>query len=83
MAGHVFDPDELAALARRAALALGLEVFGGDALVTGHRAPRQEALLVIDVNAWPSFALFRDEAAGEIAGYLAQRVAGQLGPSRS
>ena len=81
--GHVFDPDELAALARRAALALGLEVFGGDALVTGRPVPWQEALLVIDVNAWPSFALFRDEAAGEIAGYLAQRVAGQLGPSRS
>jgi glutathione synthase/RimK-type ligase-like ATP-grasp enzyme len=83
LAGHVFDPDHLAGLARQAALTLGLEVFGGDALVTGRPVPGQETLLVIDVNAWPSFALFRDEAAGEIAGYLAQRVAGRLGPSRS
>ncbi len=66
--GHSFDPETLASLARRAAGALGLEVFGGDAIVTiGGR------LVLIDLNAWPSFALYRDEAATEIAAYLGPR----------
>jgi hypothetical protein len=73
--GHVFDADALAALAWHAADALGLEVFGGDAIVT----PRG-ALLLIDLNAWPSFALYRDEAAPEIAAHLEARF---LDPRRS
>jgi hypothetical protein len=66
--GHPFDPPGLARLTRKAAAVLGLEVFGGDAIVRpdGH-------LTLIDLNAWPSFALYRDEAAAEIAGYLARR----------
>ena len=32
-------------------------------------------IFVIDVNAWPSFSLFRDEAAGHIAAQLAARAA--------
>jgi hypothetical protein len=63
--GYPFDPRALADLTRRAAAVLGLEVFGGDAIVT----PRGD-LILIDLNAWPSFALFRDEAAAEIATYL-------------
>ena len=74
-AGHPFDPGRLAALARRAAAALGLEVFGGDAIAT-----RDGRLVVIDLNAWPSFALYRDEAAAEIAAHLAARFTG--GPAR-
>ena len=66
--GYPFDPRALADHARRAATALGLEVFGGDAIVT----PRGPVLL-IDLNAWPSFALYRDEAAAEIASYLEDR----------
>jgi hypothetical protein len=66
--GYPFDPRALADHARRAATALGLEVFGGDAIVT----PRGPVLL-IDLNAWPSFALYRDEAAPEIASYLEDR----------
>ena len=65
---YPFDPQALAAHARRAATALGLEVFGGDAIVT----PGGQVLL-IDLNAWPSFALYRDEAAAEIASYLEDR----------
>ncbi|MGE5413227.1 MAG: CDP-alcohol phosphatidyltransferase family protein, partial [Syntrophomonadaceae bacterium] len=69
VAGHSFDPAALRDIACRAAEALELEVWGGDAIVT----PRGE-IFVIDVNAWPSFALFRDEAAGHIAARLAARL---------
>jgi hypothetical protein len=66
--GYPFDPQALIDLARRGADALGLEVFGGDAIVT----PTGD-LVLIDLNAWPSFALFRDEAAVKIAAYLEYR----------
>jgi glutathione synthase/RimK-type ligase-like ATP-grasp enzyme len=68
LAGHRFDPDTLAAIARRAAAVLGLEIFGGDAI-----ARPDGTLSLIDLNAWPSFALYRDEAAERIAGYLDAR----------
>ena len=66
LAGHRFDQDALASLAWRAAAAIGLEVYGGDAIAT-----EAGTLVVIDLNAWPSFALYRDEAAEQIASYLA------------
>jgi phosphatidylglycerophosphate synthase len=68
-AAHPFDPAALQGIACRAAHALGLDVWGGDAIVT----PEGE-IFVIDVNAWPSFALFREEAAGHIAGRIAARL---------
>ncbi len=68
LAGHAFDPGGLTALARRAAEAVGLEVYGGDAIVGADGAP-----VLIDLNAWPSFALYRDEASERIAAYLAAR----------
>ena len=75
--GHPFDPRDLSTLANRAAVALGLEVFGGDAIATP--AGR---LVVIDLNAWPSFALYRDEAAERIATHLETRFgARDLGSS--
>jgi hypothetical protein len=64
----VFDERALARLVRRAAAALGLEVYGGDCIVT----PAGE-LVLIDLNAWPSFALYREEAASAIAAYLSVR----------
>ncbi len=69
VSGHAFDEPALREIACRAADALGLEVWGGDAIVT----PPGE-IFVIDVNAWPSFALFRDEAADHIAAHLAARL---------
>jgi len=66
LAGHRFDPDALARLAEAGAAALGLEVYGGDAIATAGGG-----LVLLDVNAWPSFALYRDEASAVIAGYLA------------
>jgi hypothetical protein len=68
-AGHPFDEGSLRDIACRAAGALGLEVWGGDAIVTAGGE-----ILVIDVNAWPSFALYRDEAADRIAAHLASRL---------
>jgi glutathione synthase/RimK-type ligase-like ATP-grasp enzyme len=51
----------LAHAAAQAAAALGLEVWGGDAVVNGDR------FSIIDFNDWPSFARVRDEAARAIA----------------
>ncbi|HEX7252545.1 MAG TPA: hypothetical protein VF376_06660 [Thermoanaerobaculia bacterium] len=67
---HAFDPNELVDAVCRGASALGLEVFGGDAIV---RADGR--ILLIDLNAWPSFALYRQVAAERIAGHLAERFA--------
>ncbi len=66
--GHPFDPKELAVAVSLAAASLGLEVFGGDAIAT-----RDGRLFIIDLNAWPSFALYRDVASEQIASYLAAR----------
>ena len=71
IAGHRFDESALARVVRRAAMALGLDVYGGDAIVT----PMGDIVL-LDVNAWPSFALYRDEAAERIAAHLVRRCAG-------
>jgi hypothetical protein len=66
-----FDTHALARLVRRAAAALGLEIYGGDCIVTA-----SGEIVLIDLNAWPSFALFREEAASAIAVYLSVRFAG-------
>ena len=71
--GHPFDPNDLASAASRAAAALGLEVYGGDAIAT-----RDGRVVVIDLNAWPSFALYRDVASERIASYLAARFTGHV-----
>jgi hypothetical protein len=71
VAGHPFDQHGLSRLVRRAATALGLEVYGGDVIATA-----TGDLVLLDLNAWPSFALYRDEAAAVIAAYLAIRFRG-------
>jgi hypothetical protein len=71
LAGHPFDAHRLARLVCRAAAALGLEVYGGDAIV-----PETGELVLLDLNAWPSFALYRDEASAAIAAYLTERFRG-------
>jgi hypothetical protein len=72
LAGYPLDQRQLARLVRRAASALGLEVYGGDAIATA-----TGELVLLDVNAWPSFALYRDEASAAIASYLALRFSGE------
>lgn len=61
--------DRLKALAMEAATLLGLEVFGGDVAF-----PQPDRPVLIDLNDWPSFAPFRDEAAAAIAAYVLDRV---------
>ena len=68
MVGHRFDAARLRDVARRAAAALGVEIFGGDAIIRPDGEP-----VIVDLNAWPSYALFREEAAQAIADHLALR----------
>ena len=67
---YAFDAATLARTVRQAATALGLEIYGGDAVITP-----TGAIVLLDLNAWPSFALYREEAAPRIADYLARRFA--------
>ena len=75
--GLPFDTEELAAAAAAAAAALGLEIFGGDAIVgEGKR------ITIIDVNSWPSFAKVRGGAAPHIARHLHGRLRSQAASPR-
>jgi hypothetical protein len=65
LAGHAFERATLTRAAFHAAEALGVDVFGGDAII----GPDGSAT-IIDLNAWPSFALFRPAAAAAIAARL-------------
>jgi glutathione synthase/RimK-type ligase-like ATP-grasp enzyme len=68
LSNHPFDPNDLRAAVGNAARALGLEVFGGDAIAAG-----DGRIFLIDLNAWPSFALYRRIAAEKIAAHLVER----------
>ena len=68
LTGYPVDGGRLARIAARAASALGLEIYGGDAIVTA------DSLVLLDLNAWPSFARVREEASRVIAAHLAQRA---------
>ena len=60
------EVEDLRRIASRAAKAVGLEIYGGDAVVTARRD-----VILIDVNDWPSFSRCRDAAATGIAAYVA------------
>ena len=68
MLGHFFEVSHLREVAFAAAAALGLEIFGGDAVIQ-----ENGKAMIIDINAWPSYARYRDHAAQAIADHLAQR----------
>ena len=68
MQGHSFEAHGLRRAVFSAAAALGLEIFGGDAIIQPDGAP-----VVIDINAWPSYARYRDRAAQAIADLLTIR----------
>ena len=70
-----FDTGALQQIAEEAAATLGLEVFGGDAIV----GPTGEITL-IDLNDWPSFAPCRERASSAIAAYIARRVDASWNP---
>ena len=64
-----FTLDSLAGMAGAGAKALGLEIFGGDAIIS-----RGGAVTLLDVNSWPSFAKVREEAAVQISWHLQSRL---------
>jgi hypothetical protein len=68
MLGHRFDVDRLREAVLHAAAALGLDIFGGDAIIQADGVP-----MIIDLNAWPSYALYREPAAQAIADCLTER----------
>jgi hypothetical protein len=73
MLGHSFEVARLHQAALDAAAALGLEIFGGDAIIQASGEP-----MIIDLNAWPSYALYRDQAARAIAEHLSERFRRRL-----
>jgi hypothetical protein len=66
---YPFDSARLQKLGDNAAAAAGLDVFGGDVIVS----PAGE-LTLIDLNDWPSFAPCRERAAYAIADFITKRV---------
>ena len=59
---YPYDEEQMKSIAFAAAKAVGLDVFGGDCIVT----PTGE-IFIIDINDFPSFSAVRSEAAHEIA----------------
>jgi hypothetical protein len=81
MLGYSFQALDLRRAAFGAAAALGLEIFGGDAIIQADGEP-----VIVDINAWPSYARYRDQAAQAIADLLTgrfQRRPRVLAPTRS
>ncbi|RRB18449.1 hypothetical protein EHT87_06365 [Larkinella knui] len=65
---HPFDQAELLKVASASATALGIDIYGGDAIVG-----KDGSFHVIDLNDWPSFAPCRQEAAAPIAAVIFQK----------
>jgi hypothetical protein len=63
------DPARLDTLARQAGEVLGLDIYGGDCLVTS-----DGTLCLIDINDWPSFRGCRPVAAAHIAQRILTRA---------
>jgi len=68
MLGYSFEVTSLRRAAFAAAAALGLEIFGGDAIIQTNGEP-----VIVDINAWPSYARYRDRATQVIADHLTER----------
>ncbi|MFA7361342.1 MAG: hypothetical protein WC139_09930 [Candidatus Kapaibacterium sp.] len=64
-----FNEERLKNIANKAARALGLEVFGGDAIIT-----EDSEIIIVDMNDWPSFAPVREKASKEIAKLIINKV---------
>lgn len=64
-----FNGTKLKNVATEAAEYLGLEVFGGDAIIT-----KDADIFIVDMNDWPSFAPIRDRASKEIADLIFNKI---------
>jgi len=69
-----FDQVQLKRLADLSADALGLEIYGGDAVIS-----TDGEITLIDVNDWPSFAPIRDEASKHIAKLIYHKAVDYVG----
>jgi len=74
---HPFDPADLRKIARQGAERLNLDIYGGDAIITA-----DGRIFLIDLNAWPSFALYREAASERIAELVAKKTNAVTGPDR-
>src|SRR5204863_8400343 len=66
---YSFNFAELEDLANRAATSAGLDIFGGDVIVSS-----SGELTLIDLNDWPSFAPCRERASYAIADFITRRI---------
>lgn len=70
---YAFDETNLKNVANSSAQVLGIDIYGGDAIIGA-----DGSFHIIDLNDWPSFAPCRDEAAGFIAERIVQRFSTKL-----
>ena len=68
-----FDVDALQAIAERVSMLTGVEVYGGDAIVTA-----SGTFYIIDFNDWPSFSRCRNEASEAIIHYIKNKINSQI-----
>lgn len=66
---YKFDQLHLIELAEKSAQVLNLFIYGGDAIIS-----EDGSITLIDVNDWPSFANFRDEASRFIAKIIYEKA---------
>jgi len=59
---YIYNKVELRNVADRAAELVGVDVYGGDVIIRA-----DGSMAIVDLNDWPSFSRFRDEAAKAIA----------------
>lgn len=59
---YIYNNEELRNVADRAAELVGVDVYGGDVIIRA-----DGSMAIVDLNDWPSFSRFRDEAAKAIA----------------
>ncbi|MGK9475422.1 hypothetical protein [Melioribacter sp. OK-6-Me] len=64
-----FDINLLRELGNESAGAIGLDVYGGDAIIS-----RDGTISIIDINDWPSFAPVREEASSSIAELIVRKI---------
>lgn len=67
--GIEFSVEKLQGICQQAAEALGVDVYGGDAIVDENGQAR-----IIDFNDWPSFAPCREEAGKVIASLILKKI---------
>jgi glutathione synthase/RimK-type ligase-like ATP-grasp enzyme len=64
-----FNKELLVELASRSAEILGLDIYGGDAIISP-----DGSISIIDINDWPSFAPIREQSSKEIAQLIFQKA---------